>query len=219
MTGAVKKLTAFTVKTFVAGALIVTPIYLACLLLLKVMKSLSGVVRPLTKLLPESLPAEDILCLLLVLFFCFFIGLVVRTSVGSALWQRIENALFLKVPGYETLRSLTRQLAGETWDRAWKPVLAEIEEALVPAFLIEELEDGSFTVFVPSAPTPFAGSIYILTPDRVHLLNISVTHAIKTISRWGSGSRDLVAAMQPFTPVPGTGVHHDPSHTKRRKLS
>jgi hypothetical protein len=33
----------------------------------------------------------------------------------------------------------------------------EIEEALVPAFIIEELDDGRFTVFVPSVPTPFAG--------------------------------------------------------------
>jgi hypothetical protein len=44
----------------------------------------------------------------------------------------------------------------------WKPALAEIEEALVPAFIIEELEDGRFTVFVPSGATPFAGAVYIL---------------------------------------------------------
>ena len=32
----------------------------------------------------------------------------------------------------------------------WKPVLAEIEDALVPAFIVEELDDERFTVFVPS---------------------------------------------------------------------
>jgi uncharacterized membrane protein len=77
-----------------------------------------------------------------------------------------------------------------------QPALAEIEEALVPAFIIEELEDGRFTVFVPSVPTPLAGAIYILSRDRVHPLNVPFTQAIQAVSRWGSGSKDLVAAMR-----------------------
>jgi len=32
--------------------------------------------------------------------------------------------------------------------------LVEIEDALVPALIVEELDDGSYTVLVPSAPTP-----------------------------------------------------------------
>ncbi|HKF55632.1 MAG TPA: hypothetical protein VKJ45_09320 [Blastocatellia bacterium] len=84
--------------------------------------------------------------------------------------------------------------------------MAEIEDALVPAFIIEELEDGRFTVFVPSVPTPLTGAIYILSPHRVHPLNISLTHAIKAVSRWGSGSKGLVAAMERSkTPSSGTG--------------
>ena len=78
----------------------------------------------------------------------------------------------------------------------WKPALAEIEDALVPAFIIEELEDGRFTVFVPSVPTPFAGAVYILSRERVHPLDVPFTQAIKSVSRWGSGSKDLVAAMK-----------------------
>lgn len=90
--------------------------------------------------------------------------------------------MFQRVPGYQLFRSLTQRLAGQEGDTAWKPALAEIEEALVPAFIIEELEDGRFTVFVPSVPTPLAGSIYILASGRVHPLNIPFTQAIKTDS-------------------------------------
>ena len=75
-------------------------------------------------------------------------------------------------------------------------MLAEIEDALVPGFIVEELGDGRLTVFVPSVPTPFAGAIYVLTPERVHALNVPFTRAINVISRWGSGCKDLVAAMQ-----------------------
>jgi uncharacterized membrane protein len=94
------------------------------------------------------------------------------------------------MPGYALFRSLTQRLAGkDDQENVWKPALAEIEEALVPAFIIEELADGRFTVFVPSVPTPFAGAVYILTPERVHPLDVPFTQAIKSISRWGSGSK------------------------------
>ena len=109
--------------------------------------------------------------------------------------ERIERSLFEKIPGYALFRSLTQRLAGENEGNTWKPALAEIEEALVPAFIIEELDDGRFTIFVPSVPTPLAGAVYILTSDRVHPLNVPFTQAVKAVSKWGSGSKDLVAAM------------------------
>ena len=160
---------------------------------------MAGLVNPLATLLPGWLPADQLLSLLLVLAICFLIGLAVRTPVGRAAWGGIERSLFQRIPGYPLLRSLTPRLAGEGGDVAWKPTLAEIEEALVPAFIIEELADGRFTVFVPSVPTPLAGAVYILTiltPDRVHPLDVPFAQAIQSVSRWGSGSKDLVAAMK-----------------------
>jgi uncharacterized membrane protein len=192
----VKKLAKFVVSTLGTGLLVVTPIYLAGLLVLKAAKSLARLVQPLAKLLPKWLPASQILSLLLVLVICFLIGLLIRTSMGRSFWERIEASFFQRIPGYTLFRSLTQRLAGEDQDKTWEPALAEIEEALVPAFVIEELQDGRFTVFVPSAPTPFVGAIYILTPDRVHLLDIPFMQAVKVVSRWGSGSKQLVAEME-----------------------
>src|SRR6516165_6079951 len=127
---------------------------------------------------------------------CLLVGVTLRTSLGQVMRIKIENSLLQKIPGYEVFRGMTQQLAGQSQENAWQPALAEIEEALVPAFIVEELDDGRFTVFIPSVPTPLAGSIYILTPDRVHPLNVPLTHAIRVVSRWGSGSKDLVAAME-----------------------
>lgn len=190
------KLGKFVVSTLLAGFLVVTPLYLALLLLLKAMQSLAGLMKPLAKLLPAWLPATQLLALLLVLALCFVVGVAVRTRVGRGIWERTERSLFQKIPGYEIFRSLSHRLAGEDQDKAWKPALAEIEEALVPAFIIEELHDGSFTVFVPSVPTALAGSVYILNPDRVHPLDVPFTQVIKAVSHWGSGSKELVTAME-----------------------
>ena len=185
----------FVLSSVTRGLLIIIPLYLAVLLLLKAMKSLAGLVRPFAMLLPEWLPAERLLSLLLVLLVCFLVGAAVRTRAGRAARERIEKSLFEKIPGYELIRSLTQRMAGKDEETAWKPALVEIEEALVPGFIIEELEDGRLTVFVPSVPTPFAGAVYVLDRARVHPLSVPFTQAIKVVSKWGSGSKELVAAM------------------------
>jgi uncharacterized membrane protein len=183
-------------STVIGGLFIVVPVYLALLLLLKGMKSVAGLVRPIAALLPDWIPAEGFFSLLLVLVVCFIVGAAVRTRTGQVVRERVEKAFFERLPGYALLRSLTQRLANDDDDTAWKPALVELEEALVPAFIIEELDDGRLTVFVPSVPTPLAGAVYILCRERVHALDIPFTQAIRSVSRWGSGSKDLVAAMR-----------------------
>ena len=178
------------------GFLLLLPIYVATLLLLKAMKSLGRLARPLAHLLPDWLPAEAAVSFLFVLLLCFLVGIAVRTPIGQVARAKLENSLLEKIPGYTLFRSLARQLVGENLESTWKPALAEIEDALVPAFIIEELDGGGFTVFVPSVPTPLVGAVYILSADRVHPLNVPFPQAIKAVTRWGSGSKDLVAAMQ-----------------------
>ena len=184
------------VSALVSGLLILVPFCLAVLLLLKATQSVVALVKPFAMLLPDWFPAEHFLSLLLVLIVCFLVGVAVRTPTGRAIRERIEKTLFERLPGYALLRSLTQRLAGQGEENVWKPALVEIEDALVPAFIIEELEDGRFTIFVPSVPTPFAGAVYILSPERVHPLDIPFTQAVQSVSRWGSGSKDLVAAMK-----------------------
>lgn len=186
----------YVAKNVLGGLLIVVPIYLAILLLLKGMKSIGQLVRPFTRLLPEWLPAEQLLSLLLVLVCCFLIGAAVRTRLGQRARQRVEKGLFERVPGYSLFRSLTQQMVGDDRQSVWKPALVEIEDALVPAFIIETFEDGRYTIFVPSIPTPLAGAVYILDGNRVHPLDVPFTEALRVVSKWGSGAKGLVAAME-----------------------
>ena len=191
----------FITSTVVGGLFIVVPVYLAVLLLLKGMKSAASLVRPVAAMVPDWLPGENLLSLVLVLALCFLVGVAVRTRSGRAVRERLEVAFFERLPGYGLLRSLTQRLAGDSDEQAWRPALAEIEEALVPAFIIEELADGRFTVFVPSVPTPLAGAVYVLRRERVHIVDIPFTQAISSISRWGSGTKELVAAMRSANPA------------------
>ena len=90
--------------------------------------------------------------LVLILGICVLVGVAVRTRVGQAARNRIERTFFERIPGYGLLRSLTQQIAGKSRENIWRPALFKTDEGLLPAFIIEEFEDGRYTLFVPSIP-------------------------------------------------------------------
>jgi len=186
----------YMLRALVTGFIAIVPVYLAILLLLKAMGSVAGLLKPVAALLPDWLPAVNLMALLFVLVMCLLVGMIVQTHVGRSVRERIERSLFQRIPGYALLRSLTQQLAGESRENTWKPALVEIEEALVPAFIIEDFDDGRYAVFVPSVPTPLAGAVYILESNRVHPIDVPFTKALSVISRWGQGSKELIAAKE-----------------------
>jgi len=186
----------FITKATFAGLLIVAPIYLATLLLLKAIKSVMGLVRPVALLLPDWLPGEKTLSVLLVLLICLLVGVAVRTPAGQSVRDKIERTFFERVPGYALLKSLAQQVAGESRENVWRPVMFKNGGALRPGFIIEEFADGRYTVFAPSSPSPLAGGVYILDSSQVQPLDVSFPEAFKAISRWGSGARDLITATE-----------------------
>jgi uncharacterized membrane protein len=183
--------------TLVGGLLIVLPVWLSLLLLLKALSIMGAFVKPVTAHMPESTRHPRIIALLLLLVVCFTIGLLIQTALGRYIKRTIETYLLEKVPGYKVLRGVAEQLADNDETRGFAPALVEIEEALVPAFIVERHDSGQYTVFVPSAPTPAVGSIYIIAPERVHPVHVSLPKAMGCISKWGSGSGALLAAMTP----------------------
>ena len=136
------------------------------------------------------------MAILLLVAICFVVGLVVRTGPGLRAKNAFERLVLKKLPGYTFLRGLAKRLTGRSEEHTLEPALVEIEDALVPALIVEELEDGQYTVLVPSAPTPMAGSIYILPPERVHPVDIPFTKAIGVFTKWGTGAGEFLRARK-----------------------
>ena len=125
------------------------------------------------------------------LIVCFLIGVAARTPAGRALEERIEKSFFERMPGYALFRSLTQRLAGKNdEENVWKPALTEIEEALVPAFIIEELEDGRFTGFRALGAHALRGSRLYSHAGTGASAGSPFTEALKSVSRWGSIGTD-----------------------------
>ncbi len=85
-------------STLGSGILVVAPVYLGVLLLLKAMQSLSALVRPVARLVPDWLPAAGLLSLLVVLAVCLLVGFLVRTPSGHTARERLEHAVFESSP-------------------------------------------------------------------------------------------------------------------------
>ncbi len=194
-----KQVLSFLKTSFLGGALVVLPAWLALLLLLKALVKLEVLVKPVSNHLPPGIDHPMLVAALLMLLICFLVGVIVRTAVGREVKNAIESTVLEKVPGYTMLRGLAQQLGDLEGNRGFKPAMVEIEDGLAPCFIVEEHGDGKLTVFIPSAPTPAAGTILIVTSTRVHPLNVSVATVFKCITKWGTGSGALLAAMDQKT--------------------
>jgi uncharacterized membrane protein len=197
-----RTLAEFTKTTLIGGVLIILPIYISILLIAKAISGILNAVKPITAGIPASVEFREVLAILVLAAICFIAGLLARTGPGFRAKNAFEAAVLSKLPGYTLLRGLTGRLAGQVDEPTFAPALVEIEDALVPALIIEELEDGSYTVLVPSVPTPMAGALYILPRDRVHPVDISFTTALKVFTKWGAGAGEFVRAMRPASASP-----------------
>ena len=191
-----KTIFAFLKVTLVGGLLVVLPLWVSLLLLFKAIKGALVLLLPIAKLLPQTVVHDNVAALGLLLVICFVVGLLVRTRPGQRLGRWLSQHIFDRIPGFALMRGMTRQLAGDKEEQSFQPALVEIEEALVPAFIIEKHADGQFTVFVSSSPTPMAGAIYILQPERVHPVDVPLPKAMVCLTKWGVGAAEMRAAMR-----------------------
>lgn len=195
-----KRVVDFVKTTLVGGLLVILPVVLIAILIKHGVAAIHPLLDPVISRLPSGMPFPRVVALaiesLVVILGCFVIGLAFSTPMGSRVTGIVESRVFSKFPGYVLLRSLTRGAMGEEEDIHFKVALTEMEGGLVPSFIIEEHPDGRFTVFVPAAPTPTLGAIYIFPRELVHIVDVPFSQAVRCITKLGVGSNRLMQGMR-----------------------
>jgi uncharacterized membrane protein len=191
-----KALGGFIKSTITGGVLIVLPLGLVAMVVMKIVEMLRPVETMISAWLPKRLHFPTVIVSVLLLLICLVAGLLARTRAGQNVGNYFEGAILNHIPGYSMVRSLTRRIGNVEESERFSPALVEIEDALLPAFVVEEHADGRYTVFVPSAPTPAVGAIYIIARERVHLVDAPFLKTVKCISRWGVGAGELLQALR-----------------------
>jgi uncharacterized membrane protein len=190
-----KALGEFTRTTLVGGVLIVLPIYVSVLLLAKSLSIVIKLLSPVTAQIPATIQFRQLIASMILIAVCFIAGIIVRTGPGLRVQLAVERNLLNKVPGYALVRGLAARMAGRQEDDLFAVALVEMGDGLVMAFVVEHHDDGAYTIFIPSVPTPAAGAVFIVAKERVHLVDVPFARAASVVSKCGAGAGDLRTAM------------------------
>jgi uncharacterized membrane protein len=136
-----------------------------------------------------------VLSALVLVVVSFGAGLVARTYVGARLTRRFENSALGRLPHYQMLKSMAEGLVQLESATGIKPALINIEDAWQMGYLLEPLENGWSSVFLPQAPTPMSGNVMYLPPGRVRPLDITMVDAMAIIKRIGVGSAEALRGV------------------------
>ena len=186
---------AFFKTTLLGGALFLLPLAIVLMILGYLLKLAATVVKPIADRLEvqgwgdvAGIGLVSALSILLLVLVSLGAGFVARTYLGARLTHRFENSLLGRLPQYQMLKSMAEGLVQLETASGIKPALICIEEGWQMGYLLEPLENGWSSVFLPQAPTPMSGNVMYLPSDRVRPLDLTMVDAMAIIRRIGIGS-------------------------------
>ena len=186
----------FIRRTLVGGLFVVLPVTGILILLKRAFAAMREAFAPFADKLPFEAQYPGLWAIMALVVLSFLAGLILQIGPVRRLAAAGCDRLAERLPFFRFLRGFGENLLEKSGSQPLKAALAEIEEALVPAFVVEECADGRYVVFVPSTPSPVQGTVYILDRQRVHLLDVSVGRVARCVSHWGVGSAELVTAIR-----------------------
>jgi uncharacterized membrane protein len=176
------------------GVYVVLPASLTVYALVSVYHAIYPAVEALTNAIDVRFPVLwALLALLLLSFVC---GLLLRTRPGRGLVAAVRHWLDEHSSRVRALHRFEDEVLGKGGSKLIKAAFAVLDGALVPAFVMEELEDASYVVFVPAVPNPSQGTIYVLPRERVHLIDAHARELAGCVRGWGVGTGRLLERMR-----------------------
>jgi len=196
----------FFKTTIIGGLLVVFPVGIVVVLIARVILSIHDALAPAMAHLPYGSLFPGLMAMAIVLGVCFLTGLVVQTRIGKRISLALERGVLGRMPGYMLLKNLSQRAVGESDGVALAAALLETGDGLVPGFIVEEHEDGRYTVFIPDVPTPAMGTILIMSRELVHPIDVPFRKVVQCIGKWGMGMGELLKAMRENPSAPGLSV-------------
>lgn len=191
-----KSLTAFFKATIVGGALYLVPIVLVLIVLGKVHAVTVKFVAPIVDQLQShdfgGINTARLLGIAVIILACFAAGVFARTRVAQQFAGWLEHTILSNLPGYSMISTLGADVVG-AGESGMKVVLARIEDAWQLGLLVERIDATHAAVFVPGAPDPKSGSVYLLTEDRFKIVDVPRREVIKCLKGFGIGAKALLA--------------------------
>jgi uncharacterized membrane protein len=191
-----KFLAGFVRSTLLGGVFFLMPVAMLAILLGKAMSVASKFAKPIAEALPDEwnlgVAKVTLLEIVMLVLVCFVAGLLARMAVAQRLVRGLESSVLSKVPAYAYFKQLTGGLLGADDLSRHPVVLARMEGGWQIAVQVESEVNGFVTVFIPDAPNPRSGSVYMLPADQVLPAGAERGQALNCLKRFGVGTSDLL---------------------------
>jgi uncharacterized membrane protein len=179
------------------GLLLAVPLVVLGLLLSHVIGLIAQALQPVAALAPRQrlwgIAAVDIMALLALVGGLVLVGALSRSGPGKWISQSIEQLVLRKIPGFLLFKSMAAGFSSTERETGFEPALVEFDDHAELGFIVDD--DGhseQIVVFMPSAPTPAAGSVAVVPRTRVRRLHVPAGVAIATVTRLGMGLQSLL---------------------------
>ncbi len=193
-----KRISSLFKTSLIGGMVVILPIAILLFVFKWLFGVITDIIQPLTNLLMKQSHLHeliaDIIAICIIIMVCFLVGIFVTTTLGRFIYRNLENKLLRVFPGYSLVKETVLQFIVNKKSPFSTVALVQIfgNETLVTAFVTDTHDDGSYTVFVPTGPNPTSGNICHLKREHVHIVDVPVEDAMRSIISCGSGSTKLI---------------------------
>jgi uncharacterized membrane protein len=193
-----KQLLEFLKTTAMGGLFVLLPLVLFYLLLSELLQVVVALATPIADLFPkgtfDQVKMPVVIGTILIVGASFLFGLALQSEYLRRLGLWIERTLLYRLPLYDAVKRMGRGLVGAQEDSAFRSgVFSSSNGEKEIVYVIEDHGDGQMTILCPFAPASFAGSVKIVSADRIEILETSFGDASRVIAHWGLGARDLLS--------------------------
>jgi uncharacterized membrane protein len=201
-----KRLKEFFKSALIGGLLVILPFGIMIAIVVWIFSQVRKAIAPLTKLVMDQSTLQgivaDILVIGLIITVCFMVGVLVRTRLGTWIYNTLENSFLKKTPGYTLIKETVFQFLGNKKSPFSSVAMVKLygNDTLASAFITDTHENGMCTVFVPTGPNPTSGNIFHLDSKFVFPVDIPVEDAMRSIISCGAGSSELIRRMKKTEP-------------------
>ncbi len=121
---------------------------------------------------------------------CFLCGILAQRSLGQWFHGRAERYLSMLFPRYAVFKD---QLTGNLGTGELRPVLARIGPWTRIGLEVERDPVVGVTVYLPSSPDPWTGTVAIVAPDDVTPIAGDFGEVMATFEKLGRGTSKFAA--------------------------
>ncbi|MET3025120.1 DUF502 domain-containing protein [Flavobacterium sp. UW10123] len=182
--------------TFLGGLVFLVPLIVLLIVLEKGYGIIQKTTLPLVSTLPNvsvlGLAIQELIGILIIVLICLVAGLLAKTANAKKLVERLEDGILSFVPGYSFMKNMNENILGLESKDDLKVILVPTDAGLQFAFLIEQVSDEKFTVFIPDAPNPWSGSVVFVDKKDITEIDITQKQALACIRKLGYGSKELL---------------------------